>query len=75
MTHPSLVALQGMAYSFIEVDKAVVMWSVGLVFSDCGFLSVGPLIDKDMNLMEPALWDRLTEGEIGSCSDWQGHAQ
>ena len=24
MTHPSLVALHGMAYSFIELDKAII---------------------------------------------------
>ena len=28
------------------------MWSVGLVFCDCGFHSVGPLMDKDKRLME-----------------------
>ena len=27
MTHPSWVAQQGMAHSFIELDKALVMWS------------------------------------------------
>ena len=38
MTHPSWVALHGMAHSFTELDKAVV--SVWLVFCDCGFHSV-----------------------------------
>ena len=28
------------------------MWSVWLVFCDCGFHSVGPLMDKDKRLME-----------------------
>ena len=45
------------------------MWSAWLVFSDCGFHSVCPLMEKDKRLMEAFWWDRLTEGEIGSCSD------
>ena len=48
MTHPSWVALQGMAHSFIELDKA--MFHVirdWLVFSDCGFQPVCPLMEKD----------------------------
>ena len=44
------------------------MWSVWLVFCDCGFHSVGPLMDKDKNLMEASWWERLTVGETGSCS-------
>ena len=51
------------------------MWSVWLVFCDCGFHSVCPLMDKDKRLMEASWWERLTEGEPGSCSDGQGHAQ
>ena len=34
-----------------------------------------PLMDKDKGLMEVSLWERLTEGETGSCSDGQGRAQ
>ena len=37
MTHPSWVALQGMAHSFIELDKLWSMWSDWLVVCDCGF--------------------------------------
>ena len=50
MTHPSWVALHGLAYSFIELDKAVLHVSVWLVFCDCGFHSVCPLMDKDQSL-------------------------
>ena len=51
------------------------MWSDWLVFCDCGFQSVYPLMEKDKRLMEASWWDRLTEGETGSCSDGRGHAQ
>ena len=51
------------------------MWSVWLVFCDCGFHSVCPLMDKDKRLMEASWWERLAEGETGSCSDGQSHAQ
>ena len=30
MTHPSWVALYGMAYSFTELDKAVVLGTLGI---------------------------------------------
>ena len=39
------------------------MWSVWLVFCDCGFHSVFPLMDKDKRLMEASWWERLTMGE------------
>ena len=45
-----------------------------LVFCDCGFHSVYPLMEKDKRLMEASWWERLTEGEAGSCSYGQGHA-
>ena len=51
------------------------MWSVWLVFCDCGFHSVCPLMDKDKRLMGASWWERLTEGEPESCSDGQGYAQ
>ena len=52
------------------------MWSDWLVFCDCGFQSVCPLMDKDKRLMENPWWDRLTEREtervlfwwVGACS-------
>ena len=56
MTRLSWVALHGMAHSFIELDKAVVMWLDWLVSYDCGFHSVCPLMEKDKRLM-----DLLTE--------------
>ena len=49
MTHPSWVALHGMAHSFIELDEAVVH-VIKLVFRDCGFQSVCHLIEKDKKL-------------------------
>ena len=57
MTRPSWVALhgmvlQGMALSFIELDKAVVHVIDWLVFCDCDFQSVCPLMEKDKRLME-----------------------
>ena len=51
------------------------MWSVWLVFCDCGFNSVCPLMDKDKRLKEVSWWERLTEGETGSCSGGWGYAQ
>ena len=41
------------------------MWLVWLIFCDCGFHSVGPLMDKDKKLMEAFWWERLTEGKLG----------
>ena len=52
MTHPSWVALHGMAHSFIELDKAVVHVIRLVSFCDCGFHSVCPLMEKDKSLME-----------------------
>ena len=43
------------AQSSIELDKAVIMWSVWLVFCDFGFHPVCPLIDEDKKLVE-ASW-------------------
>ena len=40
MTQPSWVALHGMAHSFIELDNAVIMWSVWLIFCDRQNLSL-----------------------------------
>ena len=51
------------------------MWSVWLVFCDCGFHSVCPLMNKDKRLVEASWWERLAMGKTGSWSGWQGHAQ
>ena len=51
------------------------MWLDWLVFCDCGFQSVRPLMEKDKRLMEASWWQRLTVGETGFCSDRRGHAQ
>ena len=50
------------------------MWWDWLAFLDCGFHSVCLLMEKDKRLMEASWWERLTEGETGSCSDGRGHA-
>ena len=52
MTHPSWVALHGMAHSFIELDKAVVHVIRLVSFLWCDFQSVCPLMEKDKRLME-----------------------
>ena len=54
--HDWQVALHSMAHSFTELDKAVVHRSVWLIFCDCGFHSVCPLMDKDKRLMEASCW-------------------
>ena len=51
------------------------MRSDWLVFCDCCFQCLCPLMEKDKRLMEGSWRERLTEGETGSCSDGQGHAQ
>ena len=55
------VALHGMAHSFSELDKTVFK----LVFCDCDFQSVYPLMEKDKRFMEASGWKRLTEGKLG----------
>ena len=52
VTCPSWVALHGMAHSFTELDRLWSMWSDWLVFCDCGFQSVCPLVEKNKRLME-----------------------
>ena len=48
------------------------MWSVWLVFCDCGFHSVCPLKDKDKRLVEASWWEGLAVQVSGSCSDGWG---
>ena len=50
-THLFWVALQGMAHSFIELDRLWSMSSDWLISCDCGFHYVCPLIDKDKRLL------------------------
>ena len=40
-------------------------WSVWLVFCNCGFHSVCPLMEKDRRLMEASWWKELAAGESG----------
>ena len=74
MSHPSWVALQDMVHSFIELDKDVVH-VIRLVSFLWLWFSVSALWWRRMRLMESSWWERLTEGETGSCPDGQGHAQ
>ena len=39
------------------------MWLDWLIFCDCGFQSVCPLMEKDKRFMEASWWMRLTERE------------
>ena len=66
-----------MAWLIVSLNKTRLwsMWSAWLVFCDCGFQPVCPLMEKDKSLMEASWWDRLTERGTGSCSDGWGHAQ
>ena len=70
----STMTLHDMAHSFIELDNNVVHLIRSLVFCDCGFQTVCPLMEKNKRFMEASWWERLTEGETGSCSDGGGHA-
>ena len=72
MTCLSLVAPHGMNHSFIELDKAVAHVISLIVFCDCGFHSVCPMMDYK-SFMEASWWERLTLRESGSCSDGWGH--
>ena len=67
---PSWVALQGMAHSFIELDKAVV--SVIRLVRFLWFHSVCPLMEKEKKLMEALDWLRGKEGLVLMGG---GHAQ
>ena len=51
------------------------MGSVWLVFCDCGFHSVCPLMGEDKRLVETSWWEEEAVGKTGSCSGGQGHAQ
>ena len=72
MTHPSWVTLQGIAHSFIELDKAVIrlvsfLW---LWFSVCL-----PSDGEGSEAYGSFLMGETDEREIGSCSDGWGHTQ
>ena len=62
MTHPSWVALHGLAHSFIELHKAAIHVVILVSFLDCGFdsgdcgivvlvCSICPLMDEDKRLV------------------------
>ena len=75
MTHQSWVALHGMPHSFTELDKAVTMLIRLVSFLWLWFSVCLPSDGEDKRLLEASWWERLTEGETGSCSDGRGHAQ
>ena len=72
MTHPSWVALHGMAHSFIELDKAVIHV---VSFLCLWFPFICPLMGEDKRLVEASLWEVLSVRQTESCSDGRGHAQ
>ena len=41
------------------------MWLDWLVFWDCGFQSICPLMEKDKRLMEASWWERKLRGKLG----------
>ena len=51
------------------------MSSVCLIFINCAFHSVYPLIDEDKMLVETSLWEGLAVWNTESCSGGQGHTQ
>ena len=51
------------------------MWSFWLVFCDCGFHSVCPLMDEDKRLVQASWWEGLAVGKTESCSEGQGLVQ
>ena len=75
MTHPSWVALLGMAHSFIELDKAVAHVVRLLCFLWLWFSVCLPSDGDGWKAYRSFLMGRLTEGETGSYSDGQGHVQ
>ena len=68
-------ALHGMAHNFTELDKALVHVIRLVSYLWLWFSVVCPLMEKDKRRMETSLWERLTEGETGSCSAGWDHAQ
>ena len=56
-----------MAHSFFELDRLWSMWSVWLVFCDCGCHSVYPFMEKDKRSMDASWWEIFIEWETGSC--------
>ena len=75
MTHPSWVAPYDMAHSSLSYTKLWFMWSFWLVFCDCGFHSVCPLMDADKRPVQASWWEGPAVGKTGFCFGGQGHAQ
>ena len=75
MMHPSWVAFHSTAHSSIELDKTVVHVIRMVSFLWLWFSVICLLMEKDKRFMEASSWERLTEGETGSCSDGWGHAE
>ena len=62
------------AWLMVSLSKAR-LWSVWLVFCDCDFHFVSPLMDEDKRLVEASWWEGLAVGKTRSCSGGQGHTQ
>ena len=69
MTCPSCVSLYSMSQGFIDLDKAVVHVIRLVSFLWLWFSVCLPSDGEDKRLIEASWWERLTEGETGSCSD------
>ena len=48
------------AHSFIESTRLWSMWWEWLVFCECGFQSVCPLMEEEKNLVEASWWEKLS---------------
>ena len=71
----SWVALQGMAYRFIELDKAVIHVISLVNFLWLWFSFCLPSDGWRQGVVEASWWEGLAVGKTGSCSGGQGHAQ
>ena len=61
----SWVALQGLAHSFIELDKSVAHGIRWVSFLWLWFSVCLPSDGEDKQLLEASWWERLTEGKLG----------
>ena len=72
MTHPSWVALRGMAQSFSELNKAVVHVISLVSFLWLWFSFCMPSEDKDKRIMEASWWERTNCGGNWVLFWWAG---
>ena len=74
---PCLSELTTNVWPWIELGKVALHVIGWLVFCDCGFCSVCPLMDEDEDKrhVQASWWEEQAMGKTGSCSCRQGHAQ